>query len=55
MLHRPLLVFRMPSLMVIDGIPVNDEERAKADMYFMEQQVVMGVIATGSYGGDSNR
>ena len=39
MLHRPLLVYRMPSLLVIDGIPVSEEEKVKADMYFMEQQV----------------
>ena len=39
MLHRPLLVFRMPNLHIIDGIPISEEERAKADMYFMEQQV----------------
>ena len=39
MLHRPMLVFRMPNLVVIDGIPVSDEERTKAELYFMEQQV----------------
>ena len=39
MLHRPLLVYRMPNLMVIDGIPVSEEERVKAEMYFIEQQV----------------
>ena len=41
MLHRPMLVFRMPHLQVIDGIPVSEEERTKADLYFMEQQVVL--------------
>ena len=39
MLHRPLLVFRNQNLHIIDGIPITDEERAKADMYFTEQQV----------------
>lgn len=37
-LHRPLLVFRLKNLMVIDGIPVTEEERAKAELYFMDQQ-----------------
>ena len=39
LLHRPMLVYRMRHLLVIDGIPVSDEERAKAELYFMEQQV----------------
>ena len=38
-MHRPMLVYRMPHLIVIDGIPVSDEERTKAEIYFMEQQV----------------
>ena len=29
----------MPNLMIIDIIPVSDEERTKAELYFMEQQV----------------
>ncbi|XP_052269181.1 leucine-rich repeat-containing protein 9-like isoform X5 [Dreissena polymorpha] len=37
-LHRPLLVYRLKNLMVIDGIPVTEEERAKAELYFMDQQ-----------------
>ena len=39
-LHRPLLVYRLKHLLVIDGIPVTDEERAKAELYFMDQQVM---------------
>ena len=39
MLHRPLLIYRMQNLKVIDGIPVMDEERAKAEMYFTDLQV----------------
>ena len=38
LLHRPLLVFRQPNLEIIDGIAVTDEERQKADMYFLDQQ-----------------
>ena len=39
MLHRPLLTYRLPSIQVIDGIRVTEDERAKAELYFMEQQV----------------
>ena len=38
-MHRPMLVFRQPNLLCIDGIPVSPEERTKAELYFMEQQV----------------
>ncbi|KAJ8308259.1 LOW QUALITY PROTEIN: hypothetical protein KUTeg_013133 [Tegillarca granosa] len=41
--HRPVLVFKLKQLMVIDGIPVTDEERAKAELYFMDQQVAANV------------
>lgn len=46
MLHRPLLVYRMPNLHIIDGIPVTEEERSKADLYFMEQQVLNLSVGT---------
>ena len=39
LMHRPMLVFRQPNLLCIDGIPVSPEERTKAELYFMEQQV----------------
>ena len=39
MLHRPLIIYRMQNLKIIDGIPVMDEERAKAEMYFNDLQV----------------
>ena len=39
LLHRPLLVYRMPNLLCIDGIPVSNDEKAKAELYFLEQQV----------------
>ncbi|XP_048590343.1 leucine-rich repeat-containing protein 9 isoform X2 [Nematostella vectensis] len=38
LLHRPMLVFRMPSLLCIDGIPVSSDERTKSEMYFLDQQ-----------------
>ena len=40
LMHRPLLVFKMPSLAVIDGIPVSDEEQLKASLYYLQQEVV---------------
>lgn len=39
MLHRPILIYRMPSLTVIDGLAVCEEERMKAEFYFSEQDV----------------
>lgn len=30
--------------MIIDGIPITDEERGKAELYFMDQQVQIHVI-----------
>ena len=38
-MHRPMLVYRIPGLVIIDGIPVSDDERTKAELYFIEQQV----------------
>ena len=38
LMHRPLLVYRMPSLAVIDGIPVTEEEQMKASLYYMQQE-----------------
>lgn len=38
-MHRPLLVYKMPSLVVIDGIPVTEEEQMKASLYYMQQEV----------------
>ncbi|XP_078516483.1 leucine-rich repeat-containing protein 9 [Lissotriton helveticus] len=45
MLHRPILVFRLPSLQILDGIPVTTEERTRAEIYIFEQQVFP--VATG--------
>lgn len=38
LLHRPLLVYRMPNLLCIDGIPVSSDEKTKAELYFIDQQ-----------------
>lgn len=50
-LHRPLLVYKLKQLLVIDGIPVNEEERTKAELYYMDQQQVS--IAEGTLPGIS--
>ncbi|KAK2551434.1 Leucine-rich repeat-containing protein 9 [Acropora cervicornis] len=46
LLHRPLLVYRMPNLLCIDGIPVTTEEKTKAELYFIEQQSSMQSMAS---------
>ncbi|OCT68507.1 leucine-rich repeat-containing protein 9 isoform X2 [Xenopus laevis] len=35
---RNLLVLRLQNLQILDGIPLTAEDRARAEMYFMEQQ-----------------
>uniref|UniRef100_A0A803SWL0 Leucine rich repeat containing 9 n=1 Tax=Anolis carolinensis TaxID=28377 RepID=A0A803SWL0_ANOCA len=37
--HRPLLIYRLPKLQVLDGITVSPEERARAEIHLLEQQV----------------
>ena len=44
MLHRPWLVYYMPQLLVIDGIPISEEERGKSELYFLEQQVSLTAV-----------
>ena len=44
LLHRPMLVFQQPNLQTIDGITVTPEERDKAELYFMDQQVCIILI-----------
>ncbi|KAJ7361763.1 Leucine-rich repeat-containing protein 9 [Desmophyllum pertusum] len=46
LLHRPLLVYRMPNLLCIDGIPVSTDEKTKAELYFIEQQGGMQSMAS---------
>ncbi|XP_063295570.1 leucine-rich repeat-containing protein 9 [Pelobates fuscus] len=38
--HRPLLVLRLQNLQILDGIAVTAEERARAEMHFLEQQAL---------------
>ncbi|XP_008581575.1 PREDICTED: leucine-rich repeat-containing protein 9-like [Galeopterus variegatus] len=38
MLHRHVLIFRLPNLQMLDGIPVNSDDRAKAELHFSELQ-----------------
>ncbi|MEE6494039.1 hypothetical protein FKM82_017005 [Ascaphus truei] len=40
MFHRQLIVLRLQNLQVLDGIPVTMDERARAEMDFMEQQAL---------------
>jgi len=39
LLHRPSIVSRMPNVRIIDGVIVTEEERTKAELYSLEQQV----------------
>ncbi|KAB1276937.1 Leucine-rich repeat-containing protein 9 [Camelus dromedarius] len=39
MLHRHMLIFRLPNLQMLDGILVNSDDRAKAEFHFSELQV----------------
>ncbi|KFO22867.1 Leucine-rich repeat-containing protein 9 [Fukomys damarensis] len=37
-LHRHVLIFRLPNLQMLDGIPVNSDDRVKAEFHFSELQ-----------------
>uniref|UniRef100_A0A673U1C3 Leucine rich repeat containing 9 n=1 Tax=Suricata suricatta TaxID=37032 RepID=A0A673U1C3_SURSU len=37
-LHRHVLIFRLPNLQMLDGVPVNSDDRAKAEFHFSELQ-----------------
>ncbi|XP_034499271.1 leucine-rich repeat-containing protein 9 isoform X2 [Ailuropoda melanoleuca] len=37
-LHRHVLIFRLPNLQMLDGIPVNSDDRAKAEFHCSELQ-----------------
>lgn len=51
LMHRPLLVYKMPTLAVIDGIPVSEEEQLKASLYYLQQEVIInsGLCMKSSY------
>ncbi|KAL8572554.1 hypothetical protein ACOMHN_040458 [Nucella lapillus] len=53
LMHRVVLVFRMPQLMIIDGIPVTDEERNKAEMYFADQMPANSMMVEATLPGIS--
>ncbi|XP_047287301.1 leucine-rich repeat-containing protein 9 isoform X6 [Homo sapiens] len=38
MLHRHMLIFRLPNLQMLDGSPVNSDDRAKAEFHLAELQ-----------------
>ncbi|EDM03592.1 rCG62211 [Rattus norvegicus] len=38
MVHRHVLIFRLPNLQMLDGIPINSDDRAKAEFHFSELQ-----------------
>ncbi|XP_077180065.1 leucine-rich repeat-containing protein 9 [Paroedura picta] len=38
--HRPVLVFRLPNLQILDGTMISLEERAKAELHLLEQQAL---------------
>ncbi|XP_044128325.1 leucine-rich repeat-containing protein 9 [Bufo gargarizans] len=42
MFHRQFIVLRLQNLQILDGIAVTSEERARADMHFLEQQTLSG-------------
>ncbi|XP_006891882.1 PREDICTED: leucine-rich repeat-containing protein 9-like [Elephantulus edwardii] len=37
-LHRHLLIFRLPNLQMLDGIPISSDDRTKAEFHFSELQ-----------------
>ncbi|KAM5273608.1 leucine-rich repeat-containing protein 9 [Ctenodactylus gundi] len=38
MIHRHMLIFRLPNLQILDGAPVNSDDRAKAEFHISELQ-----------------
>ena len=47
LLHRPHLVHRLTALETIDGIRITEEERLKAELYFVELQQVSSARSSG--------
>ncbi|XP_078452476.1 leucine-rich repeat-containing protein 9 [Lampetra planeri] len=47
-LHRPVLVLQTPRLLLVDGLPVSQEERVRAEMQLLETQTpAMEVVQPG--------
>uniref|UniRef100_A0A8D0H1M9 Leucine rich repeat containing 9 n=1 Tax=Sphenodon punctatus TaxID=8508 RepID=A0A8D0H1M9_SPHPU len=50
--HRPVLLFRLPNLQVLDGATVSAEERTRAELHLLEQQVkrnsIKGLMCSGA-------
>ncbi|KAM8780976.1 leucine-rich repeat-containing protein 9 [Rhynchonycteris naso] len=44
MLHQHMLIFRLPNLQMLDGMPVNSDDRAKAELHFSELQVKKNLL-----------
>ncbi|KAG8561130.1 hypothetical protein GDO81_015257 [Engystomops pustulosus] len=42
MFHRQMIILRLQNLQILDGIAVTSEERARAEMHFLEQQALSG-------------
>ncbi|CAB4012748.1 leucine-rich repeat-containing 9-like [Paramuricea clavata] len=48
LMHRPILVYRQPNILCIDGIPVTNDERTKAEVYLMDHQLASVVNTDGA-------
>nr|XP_054303549.1 leucine-rich repeat-containing protein 9 isoform X3 [Pongo pygmaeus] len=44
MLHRHMLIFRLPNLQMLDGSPVNSDDRAKAEFHLAELQAKKNLL-----------
>ncbi|XP_042116704.1 leucine-rich repeat-containing protein 9 isoform X2 [Peromyscus maniculatus bairdii] len=44
MVHRHVVIFRLPNLQMLDGIPINADDRAKAEFHFSELQAKKNLI-----------
>nr|XP_020669357.1 LOW QUALITY PROTEIN: leucine-rich repeat-containing protein 9-like [Pogona vitticeps] len=52
--HRPFLIFRLPTLQVLDGVTISQEERTRAEVHLLEQQIFLPAnspIDCGSFPG----
>ncbi|XP_040598886.1 leucine-rich repeat-containing protein 9 isoform X2 [Mesocricetus auratus] len=49
MVHRHVLIFRLPNLQMLDGIPINADDRAKAEFHFSELQAKKNSIIQSNF------